>query len=347
MSFSMRQFVKLLPLFPCVIASVCAPVYATESGSPLNYQLIEKTTLEGPVRWDYVSVDSANHHLFLTRGEQVDVFDTRTKMVIGTIANTPGVHGVAIANDQDRGFTSNGKNDKVTIFSLSTLAQIGTVAVGQQPDAIVYDPASHRVFAANAKGKSLSVIDAATGKLVATIGLPGSPETAVVNGKGKLFVALEDKNAIATIDTAALKLVHTADVSSVCDEPAGLAIDPASDRLFAGCHNQKMAIVDGKTGKILGSAPIGKGNDAVAYDVERRLAFASNGEGNLTVVAGDAPFRVNATVPTMRGARTMTLDPATHQLYLVSAEYGPADPASKQRPPTVPGTFTVLTVVAP
>jgi YVTN family beta-propeller protein len=311
------------------------------------YRIADRQQLEGPVRWDYLSVDSARHHLFLTRGDHVDVFDTVSKSVVGQVANTAGVHGVAVADDLDRGFTSNGGGDSVTVFALSSLKEIATVQVGSKPDSIVYDPKTRRVFAANGKDMSLSVIDAASNRVVATIALHGAPETAVVDGKGHLFVALEDKNAIAVIDTETMKLVRTDDVSAVCDEPAGLAIDPASGRLFAGCHNQKMAIVDGLSGKVLAAAVIGRGNDATAYDPVRKLAFASNGDGTLTVIDGQAPYEVRQTLATMPRARTMAMDPVSHTLYLVSADVDPSAPAAakgKGRPALKPGSFTLLTI---
>jgi YVTN family beta-propeller protein len=310
------------------------------------WRITGRQVLDGPVRWDYLSVDSSRHHLFLTRGDHVDVFDTASQRVVGTVANTPGVHGVAVAQDLDRGFTSNGGNNTVTVFALSSLEQLGTVPVGAKPDSIAYDPKTRRVFAANGKDKSLSVIDAASSKVVATIALAGTPETAVVDGNGRLFVALEDKNAIAVVDTQSAKVVGQYDVAAVCDEPAGLAIDAASARLYAGCHNQKMAIVDAATGKVLAAPSIGRGNDATAFDPARKLAFASNGDGTLTIVDGAAPFAVRQTVPTMPRARTMALDPVAHALWLVSAEAEPAPATGGKRPALKPNTFTVLKVEA-
>lgn len=317
--------------------------FAHAAGS--GYQVIARQVLDGPVRWDYLAVDSGRHRVFLTRGDHVDVFNAVSKTVIGSIANTAGVHGVAVAPDRDRGYTSNGGSDSVTVFLLSSLKEVATVKVGAKPDSIVYDPKTARVFAANAKDKSLSVIDAESNKVIHTIALPGGPETAVVDGKGRLYIALEDKNAIAVIDTESMKVLQQYDVSAVCDEPAGLAIDPTSARLFAGCHNGKMAIVDGLTGKVLAAPAIGKGNDATAFDPVRKLAFASNGEGTLTIVDGNAPHHVLQTLPTMPRARTMALDPVSHAVFLVAAEVSADVPQSgKTRPALNPGTFTLLTI---
>jgi len=317
------------------------PVLAAGPG----YQVVDKQVLEGPVRWDYLSMDAARHHLFLTRGDHVDVFDVVEKRVTGTIAATAGVHGVAVASDLGHGYTSNGASNNVTVFDLESFKPLATIAVGAKPDALVYDTATHRVFVANGKSNSLSVIDAQTNKVEAEIALGGGPETAVVDGAGKLFVALEDKNEVLEVDTRALKVSRRFSVAPVCDEPAGLAINVQAKLLYAGCHNQKLAMLDAQSGKVVGSAAIGHGNDAVVFDPERGLVFASNGDGSLTVVSGAAPFAVQASVPTMPRARTVTIDPATHKLYLVSAEVDPAAHAAAGRqPPLKAGTFTLLTV---
>lgn len=328
-------------------AAACAGVSLTPTVNAADsaYRVVARQVLSGPVRWDYLAVDSVKHHVFLTRGDHVDVFDVATKAIVGTIGNTAGVHGVAVAGDLNRGYTSNGATNSVTVFDLTTFAQIATVPVGGKPDSIVYDPASKRVFTANAKDKTLSVIDTGTNQVIKAIALSGTPETAVVNAKGQLFVALEDKNSIAVIDTAALTVLRQYDIGASCDEPAGLAIDAATDHLFAGCHNAKMAVVDGRTGKVLATPAIGKGNDATGYDPERNRVFASNGEGSLTVINGAAPFGVLQTIPTMARGRTMALDTLSHQLFIVSAELAAESPIpTKGRPTLKPGTFTLLTL---
>lgn len=338
-----NQFLRLsTSLVAAGALALCAlPVHSANQG----YHIIARQVLEGPVRWDYLAVDSGHHHVFLTRGDHVDVFDAVSKSVIGSIANTAGVHGVAFAPDRDRGYTSNGGSDSVTVFLLSSLKEVATIKVGARPDSIVYDAKTARVFVANAKDKSLSVIDAESNRIVHTIALPGRPETAVVDGKGRLYIALEDKNSIAVIDTESMRVLQQYDVSGVCDEPAGLAIDPLSIRLFAGCHNGRMVVVDGLTGKVLAAPTIGKGNDATAFDEVRKLAFASNGDGTLTVVDGNAPHHVLQTLSTMPLARTMTLDPVSHSVFLVAAEVSIDAPrAGKSRPALKPGTFTLLTI---
>jgi DNA-binding beta-propeller fold protein YncE len=318
------------------------------------YHAAETLRLSGDVRWDYLSVDAASHHLFLTRGDHVDVFDTITKHVMGVIPDTHGVHGVAAAPELNRGFTSNGMDSTVTVFALDTLKVLATVATGERPDAIVYDPFTKRVFTANAKSQNLTAIDATNEKVVGSVALPGKPETAVVDGAGKLFVNIEDKNQVMAVDTQKLAVSGTFDVAAACDEPAGLAIDVMARRLFATCHNGKMAVIDADSGKVVATVPIGRSTDAAAFDSGTGLAFSSNGDGTLTVVGkdGSGRYAVAQTVTTMRGARTMALDPATHIVYLVAAEYDinppPADAAAKQpaRARLKPGTFTLL-IVAP
>ncbi len=314
------------------------------------YHVVDKQHLDGDVKWDYLSMDAQHRHLFITHGDRVDVYDVDKKQVVGTIPNTRGVHGVAVAADLDRGYTSNGADNSVTIFVLSTLQVVGSAPTGIKPDGIVYDPASKRVFAVNGGSGSATPIDAAAGKALAAIPLGGKPEFLAVDGKGRLFVNLEDKNQLVVIDTMKLAVTHRYDLSASCDEPAGLSIDPVGERLFVGCHNQKMAIVDANTGKILAAPAKGRGSDATDYDQGARLAFSSNGDGTLNVIAArDAThYQVKQTVTTMPRARTMAIDPVSHKIYLVAAEVDAAGAGGTQPPPRRPplkaGTFTLITV---
>jgi YVTN family beta-propeller protein len=317
------------------------------------YRVTEKLHLDGDVRWDYLSFDAAHKHLFVTRGDHVDVFDTVGKRVIGTIPDTHGVHGVALAPELDRGFTSNGQDNTVTVFELATLKVLATIAVGERPDAIVYDPDTRRVFSANAKGQSLTAIDAVGGSVLGTVALGGKPEFAVVDGAGLLFVNIEDKSQLLTVDTRKLRIFRSYDLSSACREPAGLAIESASKRLFVTCHNDMMAVIDTYVGgRLIAAVPIGHSSDAAIYDNEAKLAFSSNGDGTLTVVGTDAAgkYAARQTLNTMPGARTMALDPMSHAIYLVSAESDRpvSAPAAEQkeasRPRFKPGTFTLLIV---
>lgn len=318
---------------------VCAvPIYAAEPA----YHVTSKEILPGDVKWDYLTYDVGSKRLFITRGDHVDVYDTALGRVVASIADTPGVHGVALAPDINKAFTSNGRSDTVTVFELSSLKVLGTLPTGKKPDAIVYDPFTRRVFVANGESGNLTVIDAATSEVLATVVVGGKLEFAAVNGKGLLYVNVEDRNTLAVVDTVKLSVVARHDLSASCDEPTGLAIDPAAERLFVGCHNQKLAVVSGRTGEILATVPIGKGCDATAYDSELKLAFSSNGEGTLTIISADT-YAVRQTLATQPTARTMALDNTSHRIYTVAADTE-APSAAGVRPRLKPGTFTLLTV---
>lgn len=328
--------------------SLCNPV--ASGAQEIGYHVIDKQHLDGDTKWDYLIMDALNRHLFITHGDRVDVFDVDKKQMVGEIPNTHGVHGVALAAELDRGFTSNGKDNTVTVFALSTLKVIGSAPTGKKPDAIVYDPSTKRVFAANGESGSLTPIDAVTGKALAAIPLGGKPEFAAVDGKGRLFVNLEDKNQLVVLDTQKLAVTHRYDLSASCDEPAGLSIDQVEQRLFVGCHNQKMTIVDANTGVVLDAPAIGRGSDATAYDAAAKLAFSSNGDGTLNVISSlDAThYRQKQTVGTMLGARTMAIDPVSHKLYLVAAETEAVGAVEQGKPAprarSKPDTFTLITV---
>ena len=307
-----------------------------------EFHVTAKETLPGDVKWDYLSFDAGSKRLFITRGDHVDVYDTPLGRIVGSIAGTAGVHGVALASELDKGFTSNGRSNTVTVFALSTLKVLATLPAGRKPDAIVFDPRTRRVFAANGDGGSLTVIDAVGNKVLATLDIGGKLEFAAVDGKGRLYVNVEDRNSLVVVDTVGLTVLARHDLSATCDEPTGLSIDPATDRLFVGCHNQKMAVVSGTSGRILASIPIGKGCDATAFDGGLGLAFSANGEGTLTVISTDtyAVTQILATRPT---ARTLALDAVAHRVYTVAADTEAADgPAA--RPRLKVGSFTLLTV---
>jgi YVTN family beta-propeller protein len=347
----MANEMKTRPGFGCLLATSLLFAALPAPAAQLNYHLTDRVHLDGDVRWDYLSFDAGHHRLFITRGDHVDAFDVASRKIVGTIPGTHGVHGVALAPELDRGFTSNGQDNAVTAFQLSTLKVLATVPVGERPDAIVYDPATKRVFTANAVGQSLTVVDAATLHPDATIPLSGKPEFAVVDGKGLLFVNIEDKNVIAVFDTKSLRFIRSYDLSSDCKEPAGLAIDHQTQRLWVTCHNQVMLVVDAAYGgRLLQGLPTGRGSDAAVFDDNARLGFSSNGDGTLTVAGEDSTnkFSVWQTVNTMPGARTMALDPESHTLYLVTGEFEPAPPKepgkAAERPRFKPGSFTVLVV---
>jgi DNA-binding beta-propeller fold protein YncE len=312
-----------------------------------TYHVAKTSVLGGEGGWDYVAFDSVGHRLFIARQNRVMVVDPETGRVLAEIPGLARAHGVAFSYETGRGFATSGTDSAVTMFDLSTLKVLGHITAGVDADAVLYDPASKRIFTFNGDAHSSSVIDPSSGARVATIELGGGPEFGVSAGDGKLYVNLEDKSAVAEIDAAATRVTRRWSLAP-CESPTGLAIDRAHHRLFSGCRNKLMAISDATAGKLISTLPIGAYVDAAAFDPGAQLAFASNGDGTLTVIHEDAPdkFHVVADVPTRRGARTMALDPLTHRVYLVTADFGSAPAATQQqprpRPAIIPGTFTLL-----
>jgi DNA-binding beta-propeller fold protein YncE len=258
------------------------------------------------------------------------------------------VHGIAVANDVGKGFTSNGRDNTVTVFDLKDLKETAKIKLegAENPDAIIYDPASKRVFTFNGRSKNATAIDAANGTVVSNIPLDGRPEFAVADGKGMVYVNIEDKGEVQAIDARKATVVNTWKMEG-CEEPSGLAMDQKNRRLFAGCGNKVMTIVDADSGKVITKLPIGEGVDATGFDPGTGLAFSSNGDGTLTVVHEDSKdkFSVAQNATTQKRARTMALNPGNHEVYLVTAEFEDAPPAAngqRTRPNMKPGTFTLL-----
>ncbi len=302
-----------------------------------GYHVINRLQLGGEGGWDYLTVDSSANRLYISRGTHVVVVDTVTDKIVGEISDTPGVHGIALAPRLNRGFTSNGKANTAYIFDLDSLEVIGRVKTGENPDAILYDPDSRRVFTFNGRSKDATVFDACSGKVLATVPLGGKPEYAVTDGKGKVFVNIEDRNEVAELDSRKMAVVRRYPLSP-CVDPTGLAIDTAHHRLFSGCRNRKMAVLDTASGKVIAAVPIGEGVDGTAYDPESGLVFSSNGEGTLTVVSEPAPGEFETeTVFTQEGARTMALDSKTRKIYLPTAEFAKGRTVVKD-------SFTLLVV---
>lgn len=324
--------------------------FSLAAQSPAAWQVTDTWKVGGAGGWDYALYDGGSKRLFLSHAEQVVVLSPDGKQV-GAIAGTSGVHGVALAPELDRGFTSNGKSSSITVFKASTLEVLKQVpSTGQNPDAILYDPATKQVFAFNGRSGNATVLDAATGEVKGSIALPGQPEFAVADGEGRVYLNLEDKSQIAVIDAAARKVTATWSLAPL-EGPSGLAIDPAHHRLFAVGGNKLMAVVDAAKGKVIATVPIGAGADAAAFDPATGCAFSSNGEGNLTVVREAAPGRFEASsIPTKRGARTLALDSAGQRIFLPTADYeaAPAPTAENPhpRPKMVAGSFQVVVVGA-
>jgi DNA-binding beta-propeller fold protein YncE len=322
-------------------------VLTASAKGPSGYHIVKKAVLGGEGGWDYLTVDSKARRVYISHGTHVVVADADSGAVVGDIPNTNGVHGIAIADDMDKGFVSDGRDNNVTIFDTKSLKVLGTAPAGKNPDAIIYDPASKRVFAFNGLSKDATAIDAKTGTVAGTIPLGGKPEFAVADEKGHVFVNIEDTSEIVKFDSNKLSVENRWKIAPG-EEASGLAMDRKHRRLFAVCSNKMMAIISADTGQVITTVPTGAGTDAAGFDPETGFAFASNGDGTLTVVHEDTPdkFSVVENVPTQARARTMALDTKTHQVYLVTAEFGtaPAPTAQQPRPraPMVPGSFTLL-----
>jgi YVTN family beta-propeller protein len=320
---------------------------SNQSSSTSGYHLIKKLNLGGSGGWDYLYVDSEARRLYVSRSSHVVVVDVDSGKVIGDIPNTNGVHGIAIAPDLGRGFTSNGRDSSVTIFDLKSLLQIGSVKVEKNPDAILYDTSTHRVFAFNRGSSSASAIDAKTSIVAGTIALGGHPEFAVADGNGMIYVNLDDRSEIVALDSRKLE-TRSRWTLSPGESPSGLAIDQKHHKLFSVCENKKMIVLNTNDGGIIAAVPIGEGPDAAGFDSETQFAFSSNGEGTLTIVHEDSADKFNAVenIPTQRGARTMAIDVKTHNIFLATAQFGPAPEPTPEhphpRPSIIPETFVIL-----
>ena len=339
-----HRAVMFLGMFVVAVLALAAALPRPEGS---GYHLMKKYQVGGEGFWDYLKMDSEARRLYISRGTHVMVLNADTGEVAGDIPNTDGIHGIALAPELGRGFTSNGRSSTATIFDNKTLKIIGEAKTDAGPDGIIYDAASQRVFTFNGHGNSATAIDAATGKVAGTIPLDGRPEFAAADGAGHVYNNLEDKSIVIQIDSKSLKVLNRWPLAP-CESPSGMAIDPEHRRLFIGCHNQMMAVMDADTGKVVATPPIGRGVDANQFDPGTGLAFSSNGDGTLTVIHEDSPdkFTVVDNVQTQRGARTMALDLKTHNVYLVSADFGapPAPTADNPhpRPTMVPNSFVVL-----
>ena len=339
MAFNSKWWISILSLSLAAVAVAAA--------GP-GYHVIKTYKLGGEGGWDYLTVDASARRFYISRGTHVIVLDADSGKNVGDIPDTPGVHGIALAPELGKGFVSNGREGTVTVFDIKTLAPVGSkIKVGENPDAILYEPATKRVFTFNGRSQDSTAIDAASGKVLGTIKLDGKPEFAASDAKGEVFVNIEDKSELTVIDPNKLE-VKVKWPLAPCTEPSGLALDRKNRRLFVGCDNKMMAVVDADSGKVLATPAIGEGVDATAYDDETGLAFASCGEGVLTVVREDSPqkFSVVENVKTEPGARTMALDTKTHNLFTVTAKFGPPPAATADNPhprrTILPDTFEVL-----
>ncbi|HTA61544.1 MAG TPA: YncE family protein [Bacteroidia bacterium] len=315
-----------------------------------KYKVLKKISVAGDAGWDFLEVDELGQHLFLSHGNEVNVVDLKTDKTIATIPDTKGVHGITIANDVNKGFITNGKDSSVTVFDLKTFATLDKIKTkGVSPDAILYDEFTHRVFSFNARSNDVNVIDAKTSKILETIKFDSNPEVAVTDGKGTIYVNLEEKSMVVVIDAVAMKIKNTWSLAPG-EEPTGLALDNKTHRLFSACANKMMVVMNAENGKVITTLPIGEGTDGAAFDAEKKCAYSSNGEGTITVVkeVDENTFKVVETVATQKGARTIALNKTTHHLYVPTAERGEAPAPTKEEPKPrakiKPNSFVVLVV---
>ena len=337
----MRKFILFLGAFVLLLC--------TASAQNSGYKILDTVKLGGEGGWDYLNADPVSGMLFISRGTHVQVMDMEKKILVANIPNTNGVHGIALAHDFARGYVSDGRDTAVTVFDLNNFKTLKVIKIdGLNPDAIIYDDVSKRVFTFNGRNSNATAIDAATDSVVGTVPLDGKPEFAQADGTGNIYVNIEDKSTITGFDAKTLKVLKTWSIAPG-EEASGLAIDRTHHLLFSVASNKKMIVSDYEAGKVVADVPIGEGPDAAGFDRETQYAFSSNGrDGTLTVVHEDAPdkFTVVDNVKTQQSARTMSLDPKTHRIYLSAAEFGetpqPTKDNPRPRPPMTPGSFTIL-----
>ena len=337
----MQSIKKILFTFTIII-SFCA----TNTWSQTNYKVLKSHKISSSGWWDYITIDAIAKRMYVSHGNQVNVLSTTNGDSIGMVTTTLGVHGIVINNKLGKGYTSNGKSNSISIFNLKTLKVIKEVAVGQNPDAIFYDDFSKKIITCNGNSKDLSVFDPLTEKVIATVPLGDKPETAVSNGKGKIFVNGEETSTLFVIDAKAFKKIHSFKINGGT-APSGLDIDRNTNRLFIGCGDSKtMVIMNPDNGKTIAKFPIGS-TDGVVFDQKLKLAFASNGEGTISVVKelSANKFKALKSISTEPSARTIAMDITTHHLFLPAAKTKPSTTGG--RPSMIPGTFHVIEVGPP
>ena len=328
------------------VAFLCTLFAATLAASAQGpYKVLDHWKLADAGGWDYLIADSGAHRVYITRGDHVDVVDATNGKLIGTIGGMHGTHGVALDTDGKLGYISDGGGNAVVVFDRSSLSTVATVPVGTNPDAVIFEPTTKTVWAFNGRSKDITVIDAASRKVVATIPVPGRPEFAAADGMGNVYNNIEDKSEVLKIDASAHKI--TATWPAGCESPSGLAMDTDGNRLFPVCDGNKMSVIDAGSGKILATPAIGDGPDAAGWSARHKLAFASSGDGVLSVIDATT-YKTIQSLPTKRGARTMAYDASTDRVYLVTADFGPRPAATAEnprpRPAMVPGSFEVIVV---
>ena len=327
------------------VLALAACTLAAGAFAQQPYQVVDHWKIGGTGGWDYLLADPGAHRLYVTHGPRVEVLDTDTGKGVGAITGLKGTHGVALDEEGNFGYISDGGANAVIVFDRRTLANVATIPAGTNPDGIAYEPTTKTVWAFNGRSNNVTVIDTVSRSVVATIALPGKPEFPQVDGKGHVFDNIEDKNSIVRLDASSKTVTNTWPLAG-CESPSGMAIDREHNRLFSVCDGKKMAVVDAATGKVLALPDIGDGPDAAGYDDKRQLAFSSNGEGTLSVVDAKSGYKTIEQLPTMKGGRTMSYDSAKDRVYVVTAELGARPEPSvlnpRPRPAIVPDTFQVI-----
>jgi YVTN family beta-propeller protein len=330
----------LLPVLFSITVAVC------HADGP--YHFVKEIPVSGEGGWDYLTVDSAAQRLYVSHATEIVVIDLNKDQVVGQITNAPGVHGIALASELGLGITSNGRENKAGIVDLKTLQTLSKVDTAQGPDGMLYDSGQKEAYLFCGRAESATVVDVKTAKVAATIPLGGRPEFAVVDSKaGRVYDNLENKSEVAVIDTKSHQVVSLWPIAPG-ESASGMAIDMAHHRLFIGCRNGKMLMMDSINGKVLASVPIGQGVDADEFDPGTGFAFASCGDGTTTIAKEETPDKLTVvqTLKTERGSRTMALDPQTHKIYLPTAQFEaqsqPVEGGQRQRPRMIPGTFKIL-----
>lgn len=327
-------------------ATVLSIGLATAAQAQKPFAVQAHWAVGGEGRWDYLATDPGAHRLYLTHGTRVDVIDTTSGKSVGAITGLKGTHGVVFDPQKDTGYISDGAANEVVVFKRSTLEKTGSIPAGTNPDGLLFEPSSRTVWAFNGRSNNATVIDADTSKVLGTVALPGKPEFPTADGKGNVFVNIEDKNVILHLDAHKRSVLATWPLTG-CDSPSGMAIDREGHRLFSVCDGRKMVVVDSNSGKILATPDIGDGPDAAGYDDAQKLAFASNGDGTLSVI-DTKTYKTLQTLKTEPGSRTMSFDSSNGRIYLSSAKFGPKPAATaanpRPRPAAMPDSFGVVVV---
>ncbi|WP_419788989.1 YncE family protein [Mucilaginibacter sp. FT3.2] len=341
------KYLKIIPALTCLVTLVIAKPGQTMAQEKTGFRVLKNIPVKSSGGWDYITVDGANKRIFTSHGNQVNILSTNGDSV-GYVPNTPGVHGIALVTALNKGYISSGRGNKVIVFDLTSFKVLSEIAAGTNPDAIFYEPFAKKVYAFNGRSSDATVIDVATDKVVATIPLGAKPETGVSDGKGKVFVNAETTNEVVVINATTFKVEARYKIEGG-EEPSGLDIDRKTNRLFIGCGgNKTMVVMDATNGKNLAKFPIG-GCDGLVFDPALKTAYASNGEGTISVVKelSADKFVFVENIPTQPSARTIGIDLLTHKLYLPAAKTEPGTVTAENpnpRPKQVPGTFHIIEV---